>query len=241
MTNEEIFAARVARIQSGAAHTKGTIFVGQDEQLQRGRPEVVKQARSREIAGNAAYPLSLLGAFGLGMLAVLLGYYARYQLMAGQTELEDADLEMALSGVIGIALSFVLAQMFRITSKEHKALQGAGVFVMVCSFHNLAHWVPGPMALAFSPEYVAQVQTGTPPNSARFRGVYFPLFDAHSPLAEDLVPALAAAPATEAAPEPAAALAKPACTDTRPKVKMIELDNAKKKPAQKAKPACSGD
>lgn len=237
MTNDEIFAARIARINAGAANTKGTVFIGQDEQLHLGRREIVKPPKSREIAGNAAYPLSLIGAFGLGLLAVALGYYARFQLMAGQAELDDADLEMALSGVIGMALSFVLAQMFRLTSKEHKAMQGAGVFVMVCAFHNFAHWAPGPMALAFSPAYVAQIQTDAPPNSARFRGVYFPLFDAHSALAEDL-----GAPPAEAEPAllPAAAAA-PACAEVKPKVKMIEMDNAKKKPARKdAAAECAG-
>ncbi len=167
-------------------------------------------------------------AVGLGLFAVALGYYARYQLMAGQVELEDSDLEMALSGGIGIALSFVLAQMFRLTSKEHKAMQSAGVFAMVCAFHNFAFWAPGPMTVLFSPEYVARIQTEAPPNSARFRGTYFPLFDKGS----------AAAEVTEAAAVAPVEATEVTCAPANPEVKRIELENAKKKPANAAAAPC---
>lgn len=170
MTNAQAFAARLAYIESGRCNTNRTIFAGQDEQVHLGKTVIVKQSKSKAVAGNAVYPLSLIGAFALGLLAVALGYCARFQLMTRQAELEDADLEMALSGGIGIALSFVLAQMFRLTSKEHKAMQSAGVFAMVYAFHNFAFWAPGPMTVLFSPEYVARIQTEAPPNSARFRG-----------------------------------------------------------------------
>lgn len=230
MTNAEAFAARLARVQVGGPNTNRTIFIGQDEQVHLGKKVVVKQSKSREFAGNAVYPLSLIGAFCLGLVAVALGFYARYQLMAGQAELEDADLEMALSGVIGIALSFVLAQMFRLTSKEHKAMQSAGVFVMVCAFHNFAFWAPGPMTLLFSPEYVARIQTEAPPNSARFRGAYFPLFDKGSALDET----------TEATAEAPIATDKSTCAPAKPEVKRIELDNAKKKLVKAAKAPCEG-
>jgi len=233
----ETFAARVARVQAGAANTKGTIFVGQDEQYHLGQRNVLPQSKAREIAGNALYPLSLLGAFGVGLLAVALGSYARFQLAAGQSELEDADLEMALSSVIGFALSFVFAQMFRLKSKEHKALQGMGVFVMVCGLHNFAHWTPGLMSMVFSPEYVARTQTETPPNSARFRGVYFPLFDAHAPAAE--VTGAAAAPDGAADDVPGAGTDTVTCTEKAPAVKRIVLDHDKNIKPRKTKAGCA--
>lgn len=173
--------ARVARVQAGGANTKGTIFVGQDEQHHLGQTTRNSPGKAAGAAGNALYPLSLLGAFVLGLFAVALGIYARFQLMAGQAVLEDASIEMALSGGIGLMLSFVLAQMFRLTSKEHKAMQAAGVFVMVCGFHNLAHWLPGPMTLLFSPAHVVEMQVTSPANSARIGGSYFPLFATGAP------------------------------------------------------------
>lgn len=178
MTNQEEFAARLSRVNSGAPNTKGTIFVGQDEQHHMTRTAPQKVSKGKEVASNALYPLSLAGAFLLGMFAVAVGRYARFQLWAGRETLsDDADVEMAISFGVGIMLSFVLAQLFRITSKEHKGLQAMGVFAMVCAFHNFAHWAPGPMSALFSPQWVAAVQTEAPPNSAKFRGVYFPLFD----------------------------------------------------------------
>jgi hypothetical protein len=47
------------------------------------------------------------------------------------------------------------------------------VLVMACVFHNFFHWVPGPMAKAFSEEFVALVAIATEPNSIRFRGMTF--------------------------------------------------------------------
>lgn len=225
MTNQEEFAARLARVKTGGAHTKGTIFVGQDEQHHVTREVPQKQAKGKELVSNALYPLTLVAAFLLGLLATALGRYARFQLWAGQEAMgDDADLEMAISFGIGLMLSFVLAQMFRLTSKEHKGLQGMGVFVMVCGFHNFAHWLPGPMAVLFSPAYVADVQTNAPANSAKFRGAYFPLFDTGSA-------ALAMLPADEATP----VAELPDCAPVAgADVVMLQTENAKK-PKKSAK------
>jgi hypothetical protein len=218
MTNQEEFAARLARVQGGGAHTKGTIFVGQDEQHHMPRRAAQKQAKGKAVALNALYPLSLAGAFGLGLFGAALGIYARFQLMTGQeTVIEDADLEMALSGVIGLMLAFVLAQIFRLTSKAHRGLQGVGVFVMICGFHNFAHWVPGPMVALFSPAYVADIQAKAPPNSAKFRGLYFPLFDQDSPAVA------LAAPTTEGD-----ALAGCGPAEAAQAVTVLRTDNAQK-------------
>lgn len=242
MTNQEEFAARLARVRDGAPNTKGTVFVGQDERHHLTRSAPVKQSRGKEIASNGLYPLSLVAAFCLGLLAVALGQYARFQLAQGQAQLEDADLEMMLTAGIGILLSFVLAQVFRLTSKTHKAMQSAGVFAMVCAFHNLAHWFPGPMTVLFSQEWVAQVQLEAPKNSARFRGVYFPLFEAGS--AADTV--LAADVALPAGGLPAAATPaeSPACAaEPGPAVTILQTDNAKKssKSGHKTISASAGD
>jgi hypothetical protein len=227
MTNQEEFAARLSRVNSGAPNTKGTIFVGQDEQHHMTRETPQKVSKGKEVASNALYPLSLVGAFGLGMVAVAIGRYARFQLWAGRDALsDDADMEMAISFGVGILLSFVLAQMFRITSKEHKGLQAIGVFVMVCAFHNFAHWAPGPMSALFSPQWVATVQTESPPNSAKFRGLYFPLFDTGSALA-------ATDPIAESTTEATADAAEPAALPDCPvkagaEVVMLQTENAKK-------------
>lgn len=206
MNNADVFAARLARIEAGGPNTKGTIFVGQDEQHHLGNKAVGKQGKSSAATSTSLTPLSLIAAFGFGLLAAGIASYARFQLSANLPQLEDPDLEMAFLIGTGFVLSLVMAQLLRLTSIKHKALQLVGVFVMACGFHNLAHWLPGPMSRALSPDWVLQVQTEAPPNSARFRGDYYTLFDqtggaagdpaATSAALPDCPPALAAAEVT---------------------------------------------
>ncbi len=181
-------------------------MVGQDEQHVLTRKVVVQQSRGREIAGNLLYPASLLGAVLLGMLAVAVSHYVRFHLMSGAVTPTDPDTEMLMVGGIGIAASFVMSQMFRLTSGLQRCLQGVGVFLMVCTFHNLPHWLPGPMAAAFSPSYVETMVAASPPNSFRFSGNYFPLFVATDVPADT---ATGAFPADEAAQPTAAPSAEP--------------------------------
>lgn len=150
-------------------------MVGQDEQHVLTRKVVVQQSRGREIAGNLLYPASLLGAVLLGMLAVAVSHYVRFHLMSGAVTPTDPDTEMLMVGGIGIAASFVMSQMFRLTSGLQRCLQGVGVFLMVCTFHNLPHWLPGPMAAAFSAEYVRTTAESSMPSSIRFGASYYPL------------------------------------------------------------------
>lgn len=234
MTNHEDFAARIARIQSGNTNTKGTLFVGTDEQHRIGRAEAKKMTKTGEVARNALYPLSLLGAFGLGLLSVAFGSYARFHVADGWRALDDPDLEMLVALVMGMLVSFVLSQMFRLTSKEHAGMQGAGVFVMVCAFHNLAHWVPRPMELAFSPEYVARIQAEAPPNSARFRGVYLPLFDDGSLASATSAVATAGTANSQLSSGPAP------CLTSASGVRVIETQNAQTTGAETAGRACGG-
>lgn len=215
MNNADVFAARLARIEAGGPNTKGTIFVGQDEQHHFGKKAVGRQGTASAAISTSLNPFSLIAALGLGLVAMALGTFAHFKLTAGQLPLENADLEMAVLGGIGLALSLAMAQLVRLTSKEHKALQVAGVFAMICGFHNLAHWTPGPMSALFSPAWVQQYQDEAPPNSARFRGLYFTLDDMGS----------ASAPGettveTAALPECPAAMAAT-------KVTVLKTDNAK--------------
>jgi hypothetical protein len=198
--SHEDFLSRLDRIRASAGQT--VVMVGQDEQHVLTRRVIVRQSRGREVAGNLAYPASLLGAILLGMVAVAVSQYVRFQLTAGSPQLPDDGTGMLMVGGIGIAASFVLSQAFRLTSKEHRSLQGIGVFLMVCTFHNFSHWLPGPMSAAFSPDYVMTTADASLPNSIRFGATYYPLHSADAAPDETLGPAetanLNAAPTTEA-------------------------------------------
>lgn len=159
----------------------------------------------QEIAVNLLYPLSLAGAFLLGILAVGLGRYIRFHIAGGAAGDQTTDLDLIITIGLGMAVSFVLAQAFRLSSKEHVGLQGIGVLVAACTFHNLFHWAPGPMAAVFSPGYVVEMQEIAPANTAVFRGMVFNLVE----------PAPVAEPDPEAVEEP-------------PAPRLIELDSKKK-------------
>lgn len=213
-TANEDFAARVARIKAGGVGSKGTVYVGQDEAYYQAQVFKTPPSKIRELAENSAYVGGFIGAFVLGMFGVAFGRYVRFQVLAGQEFAADTD--MMISGGMGAVASFVLAQMFRLDSKEQRSLQAIGVFAMVCVFHNFVHWAPGVFQTVFSPEWVQQVQTTTKPNSLLFRGVSFVLDpEVAATEADSDLAALESEGTTEVqagmmvTPQPSAAKAKP--------------------------------
>ena len=48
---------------------------------------------------------------------------------------------------------------------------------MIGLMHNLVHWMPDPFVNAFSPDYVARVQSEVPVNTFRFRDFVFDFGD----------------------------------------------------------------
>lgn len=124
--------------------------------------------------GGLLSPLSLLVALAVGMGAVVLGNWARFHLQMLPPEIAGGDLEMATSIGVGLALAVLLRIVFRLQGKLQTACILAGVTAMTLGFHNLPHWFPEASALAFSPDYAAQVRGATPENSLLFRGEFIP-------------------------------------------------------------------
>lgn len=227
MTANDDYLARLARVKANQGQS--VIMVGSDESFVHRRREVVPVSKSKEVLFNLGYPAGLASAFLLGMVAVAVGRYARFHLMSGQAELSDPDLEMALSAFVGFCASFALAQMFRLTSMEHKGLQSAGIFLMVAGFHNLAFWAPNAMATAFSADYVLQIQMNGAPNSLRLGGTFIPLTEQTYSTADLILPS----DTTDgshliAAPVPSAVLAAAPCKDG-PRVNRLELNGERRK------------
>lgn len=124
--------------------------------------------------GGLLSPFSLLTALAVGMGAVVLGNWARFHLQVLPPETAGGDLEMATSIGVGLALAMVLRIVFRLQGKLQTAFILAGVTAMTLGFHNLHHWFPEASALAFSPDYAAQIRGATPENSLAFRGEFIP-------------------------------------------------------------------
>lgn len=124
---------------------------------------------------NIRYPLSLVGAALLGMLAVFIARYARFHLTGGALTGDDADLTMIIDGGLAAGCSFLLFGLLRFDGAEYKLAQTVGIVVMVCIMHNFVHAAPAVFDIVFSPEWTQDVIAYTEPKSILFRGVSFVL------------------------------------------------------------------
>lgn len=167
------FSERLRRISAGGENTMGQIYVGPvDEEAVRKKGRRAA-AGLPSIRGTVGIPASIVFAFLLGMLAVLITRYARYSMTGSTLTGEDADITMAIDAGLALAIGFVLKLLFRLTGKVQETAKTLGVFAMICAMHNLVHSWPGAFEIAFSPEWVTEVIETTEPNSILFRGESF--------------------------------------------------------------------
>ena len=143
------FKGRLDRIQSSRAMLSLNI--------ERMKPNLDPlEEASLHLAKNAVYPLSLIGAFLLGMLSVVIGQFVRVNLIGvGQPEqlwLGVADLVMA-SMII-----FSIRNMFHLPIRELMFAQTVGIVLMFVTLHNFVLLAPFPFAILMSPEWVQSIQ-----------------------------------------------------------------------------------
>lgn len=126
---------------------------------------------------NIRYPAALVGAFLVGMLAVFVARYVRFQMMGGTLAGEDPDFTMIIDGAIGAGCSFLLFAVLRFEGHAYKAAQSLGIFAMICVMHNFVHAAPGIFNKVFSEDWTNEVVAYTEPNSILFRGASFVLYE----------------------------------------------------------------
>ena len=171
---KEQFAKRLQRISAGGENTMGQIYVGPvDEEKVRKKKSKRAAAGLPSMRETVGYPASIVLAFFLGMLAVLITRYVRYAMAGSALTGEDADITMAIDAGLALAIGFVLKQMCRLSGKIQETAKTLGIFAMICVMHNLVHTWPGAFEIAFSPEWVSDVIETTQPQSILFRGVSF--------------------------------------------------------------------
>lgn len=167
------FARRVARINSGAASSKRTLFVGMDETY----VIPVKPGKARKSAGsslsNAMVPLSLILAFGIGAVAHGLAMVARFHLIGLPKVKASPDMEMLTQFVLGFLLALVCAKALKLKDPAQQVARSLGVVAAVLLSHNLVHAYPEEAGRVFTPLWVADVVTSTKPHSLLFRGLSF--------------------------------------------------------------------
>ena len=110
---------------------------------------------------NTAYPLTIIGAFVVGCLTVMLARWVRLSIFGIDELASGFTIQLGVELVMIAALIFVIANMFRMERPEFLAAKANGALIMVFGMHNLVHLNPGFFAAVFSPEWVDQILTST--------------------------------------------------------------------------------
>ena len=132
-----------------------------------------KSAEGGFILNGVFYPMAITGAFLIGVFAVFVTRYARFQLTGGTLTGENADIWMMVDLALAVAIVISLRSIFRSGGKMLSIAKSAGVVVMLLTMHNLVHLAPGPFSKIFSPVWADQVIAGTKPNSILISGDSF--------------------------------------------------------------------
>lgn len=160
-----------------------------------------RRTAGSKIAGAMVYPLSLILAAALGVVAVIAVRLAFFHLMDASPAEQITAKDIALTAGLGFAAAFVAAQWIGLSSKLQTLGLLAGLAVALTGFHNLFHWAPSPMASAFSPEYASGIIAMAGPNTAHLAGEVYAIPTPNFGLMETLA-AWTAAPTAMAEAEP---------------------------------------
>ena len=175
-TQKSEFLARLARIEAGTGSSKSTLYVGLDQSVLVSNKDNSKLLKK---ATNAPQKrLGLLEAvlcLVLGAVSIGLALYLRFSFAPASVGPVSADIEMAINGGLGLAMTAFAGYVLRMPILQMIPVGAVGVMAGVVAFHNLVHFYPDRFAVVFSPVWVDQVVTATDANSIIWRGVSFTL------------------------------------------------------------------
>ncbi len=122
---------------------------------------------------NLSYAMSFVWAFLSGMASVLAVRLVVHHMLGGAA-IEDLSLgELAMNALFAGIIILGIRMVTKLDGKEHLTCQAFGLLVAFTGFHNLSHWTPGLMSVVYSPEFVAETQARTYPNTLIYRGMTF--------------------------------------------------------------------
>ena len=178
MTQQEFaknrFDERLRRISAGGPNTSGQVYAGVAEAAAAGTPMLsVRMPRLRLgwMKFVILYPISLAGAFIIGLLAVVMARFVRVQSFGGALAGENADLLMAMDFGLALGAAFVLRWMFKFQEHGMQIASTTGVVLMILSMHNFVHRAPEAFEIAFPKAWVQEVIVTTKADSVLFRGL----------------------------------------------------------------------
>jgi predicted DNA-binding transcriptional regulator len=166
------FAARIARIEQGIGSSKTTLYVGLDETYavkyrQRG------QSGKFQMAHNAAYPLTILLAFAVGVLSNAIARLAAFLSQGLPDGGTNLDYLMMMDFVTAMMLSLVIGACLGMNIRNFMAARSLGIVAGMLGLHNAVHLWPDLFARVYSTPWVGYILSTTEPRSLLWRGVSF--------------------------------------------------------------------
>ncbi len=161
---QQAFQDRISRIRYGATIVSDNVHTPE-------RRVIVPMTRGQELRENARYPLSIVGAFLLGMLAVFIGRYVSFQLIGTGRMADDPSGTFYIDIALAAGVAFVIRMALDFRDPAHLAGKSMGITVAAATMHNLVHAAPSIWAILFSEEWVAAVIQVTEPKSIYFAGI----------------------------------------------------------------------
>lgn len=176
MTPQQIeFAERVARINAASAKGVTTLHVGPEESYQIDRIQSGRRGPNSEILSNAMFPVSLVVCFLIGVLAVLITKWVRFQLTDPVAAPLAPDIDMVVEFLGALVVTTLISQFGGMREAEQKLARVLGVVAGMLCLHNLVHLYPEVFSVLFSDIWVSRVLTTTKPYSILWRGISFTL------------------------------------------------------------------
>ena len=169
----ELFQRRLKRLTDGEA-PRNVLWVGTDEYFE--IPAKAKKRSPRGLAAlvaNAVYPVSVLAAVGLGVVAHGLVLMMRYQIQGLPDPKANPDIEMGAQLAMAFALSMVLGHFVGLRTKNFTSLKSLGAALGLLFFHNLVHLYPQAFDVLFSKSWVNYMVQHTHAHSMVWRGISF--------------------------------------------------------------------
>ena len=111
----------------------------------------VQPPRIVAFAGNAAYPLAILGSFVVGFLTIVLMRWLRFQL-SGEID-PNAGLGILDAMLIG-GITMSMREVMKFRQASFTAANVLGISFGMLFVHNLVHMMPGLFAWMFSQDWV---------------------------------------------------------------------------------------
>ena len=170
------FAARIARIQSGAAASTQLSFVGTDEVYQVPlEVRRVKQSSAARLFLKIGVLFEAAYAATMGAFSVAAGKIGGFIVLGLPDPQANPDHEMMVQFVISFVIATVLGSACGMRWRSHLLWKTVGLTCGVLLFHNLVHQFPSAFEAMTSKPWVDQLIAHTQPYSLLWRGISIPL------------------------------------------------------------------